>query len=117
MDLKTAGALPVSHPKINKVLEKSLNRCYYQYMNTSQAQIKVNIPLNMKEFLESKASKFGMPVAGYIKHLILKDIEDMDYPTYQASDETENAYKKAMEDNEAGKTIKVKDIDDFFEKL
>ena len=47
-------------------------------MNTTQAQIKVNIPLMMKDFLESKASKFGMPVAGYIKHLILKDIEDMD---------------------------------------
>jgi len=38
-------------------------------MNTPQAQIKVNIPLTMKEFLESKAYKFGMPIAGYIKHL------------------------------------------------
>jgi len=86
-------------------------------MNTSQAQIKVNIPVNMKDYLESKASKFGMPVAGYIKHLILKDIEEMDYPTYQASEETEKAYKKAIEENEAGKTLKVKDVDDFFEKL
>jgi len=86
-------------------------------MNTSQAQIKVNLPVNMKEFLESKASKFGMPVAGYIKHLILKDIEDMDYPTYQASVETEKAYKKALEEKEVGKTLKVKDVDEFFEKL
>jgi predicted DNA-binding protein len=86
-------------------------------MNTSQAQIKVNLPVNMKEFLESKASKFGMPVAGYINHLILKDIEDMDYPTYQASVETEKAYKKALEEKEVGKTLKVKDVDEFFEKL
>lgn len=86
-------------------------------MNTMQTQIKVNIPLAMKDFLESKASKFGMPVAGYLKHLILKDIEDMDYPLYQASKETEEAYKKAMAEYDAGKTLKVKDIDTFFEKL
>ena len=48
----------------------------------------------MKDYLESKASKFGMPVSGYIKHLILKDIEDMDYPTYQASTETKKHIKK-----------------------
>ncbi len=86
-------------------------------MNTPQAQIKLNMPANMKDFLESKASKFGMPLAGYIKHLILKDIEDMDYPTYQASEETEQAYKKALEDHNAGKTLPVKDIDTFFEEL
>jgi predicted DNA-binding protein len=86
-------------------------------MNTPQAQIKVNIPVNMKNYLESKASKFGMPVAGYIKHLILKDIEDMDYPTYLASEDTEKAYKKAVEEHAAGKTMKITDVDSFFEKL
>lgn len=86
-------------------------------MNTSQAQIKVNIPVNMKDYLESKASKFGMPVAGYIKHLILKDIEDMDYPIYLASEETEKAYKKAIKEYESGEVIKVTDVDAFFEKL
>ena len=86
-------------------------------MNTSQAQIKLNIPLTMKDYLESKAGKFGMPLAGYIKHLILKDIEDMDYPTYQASAETEKAYKKAVAEYDTGKTRKVDNIDTFFEEL
>jgi len=86
-------------------------------MNTLQTQIKINIPVNMKDFLESKASRFGMPLAGYIKHLILKDIEDMDYPTYQASEATEKAYKKAVGEDAAGKTYKVDDIDTFFEEL
>lgn len=86
-------------------------------MNTSQAQIKVTISSIMKDYLESKAGKFGMPVAGYIKHLILKDIEDMDYPIYQASQETERAYKKAIAENEAGETHKVKDVDAFFDEL
>ncbi len=86
-------------------------------MNTQQSQIKVNIPLPLKDYLESRASKFGMPLAGYIKHLILKDVADMDYPTYQASEQTEQAYKKALEEYDAGKTIKVDDIDKFFNDL
>ena len=86
-------------------------------MNTVQAQIKINIPVTMKDFLESKANKFGMPIAGYIKHLILKDIEDMDFPTYKASEATEKAYVKALEEVEEGKTTKAKDIDEFFDQL
>lgn len=86
-------------------------------MNTAQAQIKMNISLTMKEYLESKASKFGLPLAGYIKHLILKDIEDMDYPVYRASEETEKAYIKGMKEYNSGKTVKVNDIDTFFEEL
>ena len=86
-------------------------------MNTTQAQIKINIPVAMKGYIESKANKFGMPIAGYIKHLILKDIEDMDYPIYQASEITEKAYERAMKEHASGKTIKVNNIDTFFEKL
>ena len=86
-------------------------------MNTSQSQIKVTMPLPMKEYLQSKAGKFGMPLAGYIKYLILKDIEAMDYPIYQASEETEKAYKKAVAEYDAGKLQKVDNIDTFFEEL
>ncbi len=86
-------------------------------MNTTQTQIKINISATMKSYLDSRASKFGMPTAGYIKHLILKDIEDMDYPTYQASEETEKSYKKAIAEYEAGKSTKINDIDAFFEEL
>lgn len=43
--------------------------------------------------------------------LILKDIEDMDFPIYQASKETEIAYEKAITEHKAGGTDKVKDID------
>lgn len=86
-------------------------------MNTQQAQIKLNIPVTMKDYIESKAHKFGMPVAAYIKHLILKDIENMDFPIYQASEETEKAYKKALEEHNADKTKHIQDIDNFFEEL
>ncbi len=84
-------------------------------MITQQAQIKLNLPLALKDFLESKANKFGMPLAGYIKHLMLKDVEDMDYPTFEASDRTIKAYKKALQNKD--KAIEVTDIDEFFKNL
>jgi hypothetical protein len=37
--------------------------------------------------------------------------------TTQASDETEKAYKKVIKEHASGETIKVKDVDTFFEKL
>ncbi len=84
-------------------------------MITQQAQIKLNLPLALKDFLESKANRFGMPLAGYIKHLMLKDVEDMEYPTFEASDRTIKAYKKALQNKD--KAIEVTDIDEFFKNL
>ena len=84
-------------------------------MITQQAQIKINLPAALKEYLESKASRFGMPLAGYIKHLMLKDVEDMEYPTFEASDRTIKAYKKALKDKD--KAIEVTNIDEFFKNL
>ena len=84
-------------------------------MITPQAQIKVNLPVQLKEYLESKANKFGMPLAGYIKHLILEDVADMDYPEYEASERTIKRAKKALK--EKNKSVVVKDIDKFFNNL
>lgn len=84
-------------------------------MITQQTQIKINIPVALKDYVESKASKYGMPVAGYVKHLILKDVEDMDYPTFEASDKTIAAYKKALKVKD--KAIEVNDLEIFFKDL
>jgi len=86
-------------------------------MNTPQSQIKINLPLTLKEFIESRASRFGMPVAGYIKHLILKDVEGMESPVFEPSERTIKAYKQAMKDQKEGKLIEVTDLDKFFDEL
>lgn len=83
-------------------------------MITQQAQIKINLPVALKEFVESKAQRFGMPLATYIKHLILKEVEEMEYPVFSASKRTERAYRKALKDQKEGKLIKVDNIDKFF---
>ena len=86
-------------------------------MITQQAQIKLNLPVSLKDYLESKAQKFGVPLAGYIRHLILQDVADMEYPAYQASKKTEDAYKLALKEKEEGKLMTIKDLDKFFEEL
>lgn len=84
-------------------------------MITQQAQIKLNLPLALKDFLESKASKFGMPLAVYVKHLILKEVEDMEYPVFEASERTIKKAKEALKNKD--KSIVVKDVHKFFKNL
>lgn len=84
-------------------------------MITQQAQIKLNLPLALKEYLESKASKFGMPLAVYVKHLILKEVEDMEYPIFEASERTIKKAKEALKNKD--KSTAVKDVHEFFKNL
>ena len=86
-------------------------------MITQQAQIKVNLPIQLKDHLESKASKFGMPLAGYIKYLILKEVSMNDYPVFSVSEQTEQAYEKAKKEEIEGKISQVKDLDTFFDNM
>ncbi|OGC57428.1 hypothetical protein A3H26_02190 [candidate division WWE3 bacterium RIFCSPLOWO2_12_FULL_36_10] len=84
-------------------------------MITQQAQIKVNLPLALKDYIESKARKFDMPLAGYIKHLILNDVSDLDFPVFQMSDKSEKKLKKALK--EKNKAVKVTNVSEFFKNL
>ena len=84
-------------------------------MITQQTQIKLNLPIQLKEYVESKANKLGIPLATYVKHLILKDVESMEYPTFEASERTIRAYKKAIRDRK--KAIKVTNIHKYFKEL
>lgn len=85
-------------------------------MITQQSQVKLNLPVALKDFLESKANKYGMPVAGYIKHLILKDVADMDYPTFELSERAEKALEKALKDRNKAVTVKG-DVGTFLKNL
>ena len=84
-------------------------------MITIQSQIKINLPLSLKDFLESKAQKFDMPITGYVKHLILKDVSDMDFPTFKISTASEIKARKALADK--NNAVKVTDVSNFFKKL
>lgn len=99
----------------NLVLEKSFIWCYHSDMITQQTQVKLNLPNPLKEYLESKAGRFGLPLASYLRYLILKDVDGLEFPVYPASERTIKKARKALEDIK--RSVLVKDIDKFFKKL
>ena len=54
----------------------------------SPIQLKVNLSEELQDLLRSKASKFGLPLTQYVKHVLIKDVEDEEYPIFKASSET-----------------------------
>jgi len=87
-------------------------------ISTSRSvQVKVTLPAQLQQFVQSKADKFGMTLSSYIKHLVLDDVRDMEMPIFMMSDHTEKVALQALEDHKQGKTIEIKDIDDFLADL
>ncbi len=84
-------------------------------MITQSTQIKITLPLALKEFLASKAAKYDMPIAGYVKHLIMKDVEEMDYPVFKASKKIEQEAEEALTDYD--NAIEVSNVDEYFKNL
>jgi antitoxin component of RelBE/YafQ-DinJ toxin-antitoxin module len=87
-------------------------------LTTAQSvQVKVTLPAQLQQFVQSKADKFGMTVSSYIKHLVLDDVRDMDMPIFTMSAQTEEIALKALEEHRQGKTTEIKDIDEFLADL
>ncbi len=76
------------------------------------AQLKINLPEQLQGLLQAKASRFGVPLTQYVKHLIMKDVEDAKYPVFKASEATEKATNQALRD-----LNKAVDAKDFFRQL
>ena len=79
-------------------------------MSTQQVQIKLTIPQELKEFLDTKAMRLGLPVASYVRHLIIRDVEDMEYPVYKMSKRLEKIVRQAEKDYKAGKAVNAADL-------
>ena len=82
---------------------------------TSSTQIKVSLPVELKDFLASKSNRYGLTLSTYVKHLILKDVADLAYPTFKASKQVEESYSEAIRNKD--KAIVVEDLDVFFDNL
>ncbi len=82
---------------------------------TSSTQIKVSLPIELKDFLASKSNRYGLTLSAYVKHLILKDVADLAYPTFKASKQVEESYSEAMRNKD--KAVVVDDLDGFFDSL
>lgn len=78
----------------------------------SPIQLKVNLTPELKDLLLLKAGKFGVPLTHYVKHVLMKDVEHVEYPVYMASPATEKAAKRALLDMD-----NAVDAEDFFASL
>ena len=82
---------------------------------TNSTQIKVNLPVELKDFLASKSNRYGLTLSSYVKHLIIKDVADLAYPTFKASAQIEQSYAEAIRDKK--KAVAVTDVDELFDNL
>lgn len=81
-------------------------------MQTGQVQVRVSISPQLEELLKAKADRLGLPVAQLVKFLIVKEVENEEYPTYQASEQVEKNTKQALQQMD-----KAVDASDFFKQL
>lgn len=84
-------------------------------MNTIQVQLKVSLSQQLNGLLQSKAIRLGVPATQFVKHLIIKEVENEEYPTFEASERTIRKAKKAM--REIDKSVIVNDVHKFFKEL
>ena len=78
-------------------------------------QLKVTLPALLYNYLNSKADRYGLTMSSYVKNLILNDVKQVDYPTYEASEATEVSYKKALKNKKSA--VVVHDVGAYFKKL
>lgn len=89
---------------------------YYGHMNTVQRQIKLNLPDELMDYLLSGAQRYGLPITAYLKHLIMKDADRMEYPVFEPSERTEKRYLEAIRNED--EAIKVNgDVGRFLDNL
>lgn len=81
-------------------------------MSTTQIQLKISLSEQLSELLASKAARIGLPVTQLVKHLIIKEVEDLEYPMFQMSQGTEKRAQEAMEQIDD-----AVDASDFFKHL
>ena len=85
--------------------------------NIQATQVKVTLPDELYLHLKSKADKFGLNLASYIRHLVINDVKDIEIPVFKMSEKTEKRGLQALEEHEEGKTTKIDDINKYFDGL
>ena len=85
--------------------------------NTQATQVKITLPDELYLHLRSRAEKFGLNLAAYIRNLIINDVKDIDVPVFKMSEKTEKIALKALEDYKSGKTKAINNLDNYLANL
>lgn len=79
---------------------------------TPQVQLKISLSEQLNNLLSSRAARLGVPVTQFVKHLIVKEVAEEEYPTFEMSKRSEQNLKKAIIQRD--KAVSAKD---FFKRL
>lgn len=80
-------------------------------------QVKVTLPTRLKKLVDAKAKNLGLASSVYIRYLVIKDIEEQDLPTYQASSLTELSIQEGIEEYKTGKLKKYTNAKDLITSM
>jgi predicted DNA-binding protein len=86
----------------------------------STTQIRITVPVKLKEFIDALADRYGMGTAAYIKHIVLAEIKRFEnLPVRKPSKSTLRAIKQGEKEYREGKMKKLNldNIDEFFKNL
>lgn len=86
-------------------------------MQTQTAQIRVTLPVQLQGFLQAKANKYGLSLSAYIRNLIIDNVQDVEYPVFEMSDQSVVALKEAKEAEGSGKLVQADNIDQLLGDL
>jgi len=81
---------------------------------TGQLQIRISVSNQLGGLLNAKAQRLGVPLTQFVKHILLTEVKDEEYPVFPASDRVIQKAKKALK--ERHKAVKITDIHEFFDK-
>lgn len=84
---------------------------------SNQVQLKISLSERLNDLLQSKAARLGVPVTQFVKYILIKEVDEEEYPTFEASEWVEKKAKKAMRDIDKAVTVDEKDLKKFLEEL
>lgn len=76
-----------------------------------------SLPEELYWHLKSKADRFGLNLASYVRHLVINDVKDGDIPVFKMSEKREKIALKALDDYEHGRTKEIGNLDKYFDSL
>lgn len=85
--------------------------------NIQATQVKITLPNELYLYVKSKAEKFDLNLASYIRHLVINDVRDMNIPVFKMSEKTERNGLQALQEFKKGKTTKIDNIDKYFDSI
>lgn len=83
----------------------------------TQIQLKLSLSPQLNDLLQAKADNFGVPITQFVKHLIIREVENSHYPTFRASTWTQNRVQEAIDSEGEATSVDSKDLHKFFDDL